>query len=106
MSGASMVPCSQPWSAASNVEGVAPGANAVPTESSGSAQILEEPASLDFHARYVVPLASVKVEGSIEPPSALWHSSGAVELSTNGPRGLVEVATEMHSVAVRATSTA
>jgi hypothetical protein len=69
MSGASTVPCSQPWSAASNIEGVAPGANAVPTGSSGWAQILEEAALFDFQVRYEVPLASVNVEGSIEPPN-------------------------------------
>ena len=33
----------------------------------------------------------------MEPPSAGWHSSGAVDRSTNGPWGPVAVATEMHS---------
>ena len=34
----------------------------------------------------------------MEPPSAGWHSSGAVDRSTNGPWGAVAVATEMHSL--------
>ncbi len=39
----------------------------------------------------------------MEPPSAGWHSSGAVDRSTNGPCGWLAVATEMHSFPLPAT---
>ena len=42
----------------------------------------------------------------MEPPSDFWHSSGAVDVSWNGPWGWLAVATEMHSSAVPATFTA
>ena len=42
----------------------------------------------------------------MEPPSDFWHSSGPVDLSMKGPPGAADVATEMHSSFVPATSTA
>ena len=39
----------------------------------------------------------------MEPPSAGWHSSGAVDRSMNGPWGWEAVATEMHSFPLPAT---
>ena len=85
--------------------GVRPGANAVP-EAGCSDQIFEEPGPPDFHTRYGVPSVSTNDAGSMEPPSDFWHSSGAVDLSLNGPWGWPAVATEMHSSPLPATSTA
>ena len=82
---------------------MAPGANPVPAWLSCSDQIFDEPGPPDFHKRYRPPLGSMKEEGSMEPPSAGWHSSGAVDRSMNGPSGCVAVATEMHSFPLPAT---
>ncbi len=86
--------------------GLAPGANAVPEGASCSDQIFDEPGPPDFHTRYGVPSVSTNDAGSMEPPSDFWHSSGAVDLSLNGPWGWLAVATEMHSSPLPATSTA
>ena len=85
---------------------MASAAKAVPVGPSCSAQILDEPGPPDFHRRYRFPFVSMKEAGSMEPPSAGWHSSGAVDRSTNGPWGAVAVATEMHSLPIRGTSAA
>ena len=82
---------------------MAPGANAVPVPLSCSDQILEDPGPPDFQSRYWPPLGSMNEAGSMEPPSAGWHSSGAVDRSTNGPWGRDAVATEMHSLPLPAT---
>src|SRR5580704_14656377 len=95
-SGASTVPPSHGWSGESSKVGVVPVANPVPAGFNCSDHSLDEPGPPDFQTRYGVPLASVKAEGSMEPPSACWHSRGAVEASTNGPCGTLAVATEMH----------
>ena len=97
------MPASQACLGVSRTVGVAPGANAVPVWSSCSDQILDDPGPPDFHTRNSPPLGSMKEAGSMEPPSAVWHSSGAVDRSVKGPWGWVAVATEMHSRPLPAT---
>ena len=83
-----------------------PAAKDLPVGLSCWDQMAEEPGPPDFHSRYGVPSLATKTDGSMEPPSDFWHSSGPVELSMKGPPASSDVATEMHSSLVPATSTA
>jgi hypothetical protein len=49
-----------------------------------------------FHRRYVEPCESVNTPGSIDPPRSSWQTSGADDVSLNGPAGLDAVATDTH----------
>lgn len=49
-----------------------------------------------FQKRYDCPCGVVYMYGSIDPPRSSWQTSGAEDVSTNGPVGAEAVATEMH----------
>ncbi len=54
-----------------------------------------------FHRSHGVPCESTNTLGSMAPPSSTGQMKAEVELSTNGPVGLVEVARETHSALVQ-----
>ncbi len=106
MEGASTV-ASHPWSWAST--GVGDPTMPVPSGVSWAAQMdagTSTRPSLDFQYRYTVPSPSTNGCGSMDPPRPVWQMSGPEDVSTNGPTGEADVAMEMHSSPVAATSVA
>src|ERR1700681_1129545 len=80
-----------------------------PSGESNAAQMMAGTANspeFDFQYRYAVPLMSTRAWGSMDPPRLSWQMTGAEEVSVNGPVGVFEVAIEMHSPPVDATSVA